>query len=606
MPLAWSYCRTSTARQAAADRSGMGRQEAALAGWMAEHPEYVLQEALVDGGVSAGKGKNRTRGALSRFIEGGRSGLIPPGSCLVVESMSRFTREAERSALETLLRDVWGKGLAIAFAEGDGAVLTAEVIDREPHRLYGLLGAISQARAEWLERSRRSKGAAAKARRLQDEGGRPPGRRPFWIDRDAAGDLSLSPVYQGAIDRAVELALGGFGMVLIADHLTAENFPAPPTMAANQYRPAFKTGWSAGQVSRLLRHPALTGTLQRLDGTALPGFYPAAITPEKWEQLRSSVDARNLLKGRLRGKSHRAKNLFQTLLRCGCCGGPIGYAAPAARARKGHPGYVVCRNGARGLSGCTMRGHIEYDNAEAHCLGRLGATDWEALLHRPDHQQERLALELAMAKLQIQQKQQQKQLERAQERAEQAWLAGVDETRLTTIEGAMERLRTALTATGVELAGTRQELAMATARPQGIDQAASMRKRISEFVRHLETADGPQRLAFNRWLLAREPTIEFQLHPEAKVELLVGGESLGQRLILPLSDRLAVHAGMARRQVLLQRTAIAGADLDTSVITDDFEAEADARQRLHDQAHQDLEVAEAWAQEGWVPLDPED
>jgi hypothetical protein len=43
---------------------------------------------------------------------------------------------------------VWGQGLAVAFADGDGAVLTGALIDTEPHRLYGLLGAISQARAD--------------------------------------------------------------------------------------------------------------------------------------------------------------------------------------------------------------------------------------------------------------------------------------------------------------------------------------------------------------------------------------------------------------------------------------------------------------------------
>jgi DNA invertase Pin-like site-specific DNA recombinase len=99
VPLAFSYCRTSTARQARAERSGIERQEEALARWLADHPGYALQEALVDAGVSAGRGKNRTTGALARFINGGRTGAIPPGSCLVVESMSRFTRRADSKSV---------------------------------------------------------------------------------------------------------------------------------------------------------------------------------------------------------------------------------------------------------------------------------------------------------------------------------------------------------------------------------------------------------------------------------------------------------------------------------------------------------------------------
>jgi hypothetical protein len=601
VPLAFSYCRTSTARQARAERSGIERQEDALARWLADHPGYALQEALVDAGVSAGRGKNRTTGALARFINGGRTGAIPPGSCLVVESMSRFTREAERSALETLLRDVWGQGLAVAFCSDGGTVLTAELIDQEPHRLFGLLGSIGQARREWEERSRRSRGASRKRERLQDEGLRPPGRRPYWINRSDSGELSIDPTNRKAIDRAVELAIGGLGMTLIAEQLNAEGFPPPPTQAhRNQYRPAAGRRWAAGQVSRLLRHPALVGTLQRQGSDDIPGYYPEMVTLQRWEQLRASVDRRNVLKGKLRGKTYRCQNLFQTLLRCGCCGGPIGYTAPAARARKGHPGYSACRHGSRGLNGCTMRGNLEYDAVEAHCLGRLGRAEWEALLHRPDDDQKLLALELAVAQLQIQERQQLAQLERAQERAEAAWLADAGEARLATIEGALARLRGALAVTTADLAGKQQKLAMAVARPRSTDQAAAMRERVAEFARHIEQADGPQRVKFNRWLLAREPVIEFRLHPEARIELLIGGESLGVESILPLSDRMALRAGRVGRRLLEEKAVVGGVTVASAVLTDAFEQEQEARDRLHEVARQDQELVEGAVSAGWV------
>ena len=74
MPYCWSYRRTSTTRQAKDDRSGMDRQEAAWARWLADHPDYVPQKPLVDPGVSAGRGKHRKRGALGRFIAAARAG----------------------------------------------------------------------------------------------------------------------------------------------------------------------------------------------------------------------------------------------------------------------------------------------------------------------------------------------------------------------------------------------------------------------------------------------------------------------------------------------------------------------------------------------------
>lgn len=610
MPLCWSYARTSTARQAGADRSGIERQEAALAQWLADHPGYELVEALVDAGVSAGSGKHRQRGALRRFIEGGRSGLVPPGSCLVVESWSRFSREVATDSLGVLLNDVWGQGLAISFCT-DGVVLTRELINAEDHRLHGLLGAIGQARREWEERSRRSRGAVRKREQLQDQGARPPGRLPFWIERSAAGALVISPVYGPVIERAVELAISGLGMALIAEQLNAEGCPPPVTQRRNQYRPDPQRRWTPGGVSRILRHPALIGTLHREGAGDLPGYYPAVVTPEQWEQLRSSIDRRNSLKGAIRGRSHRAQNLFQTLLRCACCGGPIGYTPPAKRAREGHPGYVACRHGARQVNGCTMRGYIDYSRVEAHCLGRLGAAAWEALLHRPEDEQDRQQLEQQAAAMGLDLQRQQAQLEGAERRAEDAWLQG-DEERTATAERAVRRLREAVTAAGQELEAVQQQLARLRAQPQSADQAAAMRARVAEFVAALPGAGAEQRLQFNRWLLSRAPAIEFRLRlaadgstdarwRDAQVEMLVGGQSLGSERVAFWSDRLAIEAGHVGLHQLEVVQTVGGDEVATTVWADAFEAEDAAQERLRVAAAENRAFAESVRRSGGCP-----
>jgi hypothetical protein len=579
VPLCWSYARTSTARQAAADRSGIERQEAALAQWLADHPDYQLAEALVDAGVSAGSGKHRKRGALSRFIEGGRTGAVPAGSCLVVESWSRFSREVATDSLGTLLNDVWGQGLAISFCT-DGVVLTRELINREDYRLHGLLGAMGQARREWEERSRRSKGAVRKREELQDQGHRPRGRLPFWIERNDAGDLVISPTYGPLIQRAVELAINGLGMGLIAEHLNSEGFPPPPSQNnRNQYRPDGGRRWGQGNVSRVLSHPALIGTLERKNAGALPGYYPAAITPERWAQLRASIEKRNSIKGAIRGKSHRAQNLFQTVLRCACCGGPVGYTPPAKRARAGHPGYVACRHGAGGRNGCTMRGYLEYDGVEAHCLGRLSVAAWEALLHRPEEARELHQLEQEAAALEIEQGRQRAQLEGAERRAEDAWLLGDDE-RTSTAERAVKRLREALATTDAELAKVQQALGLARSRPQSADQAAAMRAKVAEFVASIRQASGEERLAFNRWLLAQEPAIWFRLHKGGRVELLVGDDTLGIEEINRGRDLAAIEAGRVGYRVLQDRQRRGEWSVVATVETDVFEQQQQAEDRL--------------------------
>ncbi len=553
MPLCWSYARTSTARQAEADRSGIERQEEALSQWLADHPDYQLVEALVDAGVSAGSGKHRERGALARFIEGGRTGAVPPGSCLVVESWSRFSREVATDSLRTLLNDVWGQGLAISFCT-DGVVLSRELIDREDYRLYGLFGAMGQARREWEERSRRSRGAVRKREALQDQGLRPRGLMPFWIERDATGELVISPTYRPVIDRAVELAIGGLGMTLLAERLNLEGFPPPPTQSKrNQYKPEGGRKWGQGNVSRLLSHPALIGILKRKNAGDLPGYYPAAVTPEQWSQLRASIEKRNSIKGPIRGKSHRAQNLFQTMLRCACCGGPVGYTPPAARSRAGHSGYLACRHGSRAVNGCMMAGYIEYDRVEAHCLSRLSATNWETLLHRPEDERERGQLEQQVATQELERDRHRGQLELAERRAEDAWLQG-DEERTSTAERAVKRLRDALEASEEQLRASKQELARLRAQPRSEDQAVAMRDKVAEFVASIRQASGPERLAFNRWLLTRDPSIMFRLRIDptrrmdarwrgAQMELLVGGESLGVEPVPIWSDKLAIEAG---------------------------------------------------------------
>jgi DNA invertase Pin-like site-specific DNA recombinase len=553
MPHCWSYRRTSTARQAKDDRSGMDRQEAALAAWLLAHPEYVLQEELIDPGVSAGRGKHRKRGALSKFIDGGRTGAVPPGSCLVVESMSRFTREAERSALETLLRDVWGQGLAVAFADGDGAVLTGTLIDKEPHRLYGLLGAISQARAEWNERSRRSSGAAVKARQLQDQGQRTGGPTPWWIARDARGELVrdqaggmvIDPTASATIHRAVELAINGMGTTLIAATLEEEGHRPPPTNnRRSQYGPA-RGKWTHGRLSFLLRHQGLLGTLVRKDAPPIPGYYPAVLTASRWAELRAAMERRDKMRGRLRGSSQKVHNLFQGLGRCACCGGAISFHKASTRSREHHPGFVACREGnVREGGNCTNRGYVLYDEWEAHCLTRLGSSDWEALLRRPEDDAGLLELEQRVSHLTMERDRLQAQLDAAQARAEAAWLEGATEIRQATIEGALEKLKATLQGVQTDLAEAEQQLAIVRTRPTGSDAAAEMQERVSEFWIGLKQASPAERLSFNRWLISRDPAVQFLLHPGKQIELVVGGVSQGIKPLEPEARLMAMEDGL--------------------------------------------------------------
>ena len=510
MPLAWSYARTSTARQAGVDRSGMDRQEAALAAWLLAHPTYHLQEALVDAGVSAGRGKHRTRGALGRFLAAARDGGIPIGSVLVVESMTRFSREVATDALGALL-ELWNLGLAISFTT-DGVVLDKALMDREDHRLHGLVGAIGQARREWEERSRRSKGAIHKREQQQDAGQKPPGRCPWWIRRTGDGWV-LDPSATAAVRRLVVLATDGLGRVRIAQVLTSEGIPNPRGGAA----------WSPRQVQHVLSHPALDGTLHRQAAADVLGFYPAVITAAEKGALEAARAG-----GRDR-HSHapattRCRNLFQGMSRCAHCGGIISYIKAAKASRAGHPGYVWCARAGHRIERCPG-GSRTIDAAawEAHCLTRLSRAIWADLLGDPRAAERAAALRGEVQRLEAIAATSQQRLEGLERRAEALWADGGDAELLATATRATTAARAAAVADQAAATKAAGDLAAAMAIPSGADAAVILEAGIREFMTGAATASGDERLRFNRWLSTRRPSIRFLLDAAGgRVALAIG------------------------------------------------------------------------------------
>ena len=122
-----SYLRVSTAKQTKESKTGISRQEKAFLRWMDKHPEYrAYEKQFVDLGVS-GRGKHRTKGALYQFLEEARRGELPPETYLVVESVSRFTRDIVVDGLKLCI-EVFDLGHRLAFTQWGGDVLHAEGI----------------------------------------------------------------------------------------------------------------------------------------------------------------------------------------------------------------------------------------------------------------------------------------------------------------------------------------------------------------------------------------------------------------------------------------------------------------------------------------------
>src|ERR1041384_3958901 len=105
MKKAYSYVRFSHPRQAEGDSQ---RRQIEQAQHWCEHNGYALDESLkmLDLGVSAFRGINRTKGALAAFLQATKERRITPGSALIVESLDRLSREEVDEALQQFLNIV--------------------------------------------------------------------------------------------------------------------------------------------------------------------------------------------------------------------------------------------------------------------------------------------------------------------------------------------------------------------------------------------------------------------------------------------------------------------------------------------------------------------
>ncbi|MCP9823890.1 hypothetical protein, partial [Synechococcus sp. EJ6-Ellesmere] len=234
-------------------------------------------------------------------------------------------------------------------------------------------------------------------------------------------------------------------------------------------------------------------------------------------------------------------------------------------------------------SACTNTGYINYAEAEAHVLTRLQATQWESLLARPEDNRARHQIEGEVAQLSAEQHRLQTQLSAALRRAEGLWLEEASEERQATVERALARLRDQLGLVEGSLAEASKRLAAARATPTGAEAAAELRGRVQAFWRSLPTATATERLAFNRWLLTRQPEVRFHLHPrppgggDRLVSLIVGGAHAGFANLAGPARLLAREQGMIEPAVAVSAP---GADGTALVLLRGKDEPAPARPRL--------------------------
>ena len=295
------------------------RQLEASRKWCEENGATLMEE-FQDHGVSAFRGKNKMLGVLARFLDLVRAGQVPAGSFFIIENIDRLSREKVLEAL-TLYLEIVKAGVSIVTLI-DGQTHSRESIHANPMVLQMAIAGMARAHDESAVKSERINSAWEQSRRDALEG-KPStmGRLPCWMKRNPkTKEAELIPGPASVIRELFEMAANGVA-------------PAKITVALNKAkRPPLTTRgkglcWSITTVRKILKSKSAMGTLelnepyQDEDGRRryrkageVPGYYPAAVTPETFAKVQTMRRARAAISTHKTGGSKRSdRNAFAGL-----------------------------------------------------------------------------------------------------------------------------------------------------------------------------------------------------------------------------------------------------------------------------------------------------
>jgi DNA invertase Pin-like site-specific DNA recombinase len=508
--LSISYFRVSTAAQTAEGRSGLDRQEQALQAWLRAHPEYELVDRLQDLGVSAGRGLNRKEGALGWFLDQGRKGRLVEGTCLVVESMSRFSREPILDVLKTL-NEIFDLNLAISFCDHGGKILDKKILDEDSSPVFMIVGAAQAARREWQEKAERARGSAKFKVEQIKEGKLPYSERtkekpramyPFWLDFDAKTQ-QFKPNKHEEWVKKIFLYAPEIGSITIQKRLKAAG-----------YRQAFKGGIiQSAQIVGLLNNRAVLGIERKIldngEFEEIHGVFPPIVSPEEWRLAREAVD--NRLHRKVSIPLTRLHNLFQGSSFCFHCGGKINVLSSVAIRADGNKKeyiYLSCATNSADEQVCPCSKRIKYD--EEKILNRVHDFRWADYFSDHKHEQgvasarhEVLARQDALGQARRGLDVMRKNINDLMAKEGGADLAMECGPRLQELTEEFNNAE-------ADLNMAQSALAKLEKRQTGAQAQAHIRKQVTDFLasnRH----DIEQRKSFNRWLNQYDLVVAFDL-----------------------------------------------------------------------------------------------
>ncbi|MEZ8692723.1 hypothetical protein BCU88_19620 [Vibrio splendidus] len=354
-----------------------------------QQPIYEeVDEQIIDKGLSAYVGANTVENAgLGAFLEAAKSGKIPPGSLLVVETVDRISR-LEVNKVRKIFMELADFKIDVAITKFNLIVHHDNPSDIGSDVL--LTVCIHLAHLESKQKSERIKASFELKRRAEEKGGE---KRtsicPAWMELSSCKTKFVLKQPEASILKRIftmKLELG-IGSHRVAQTLNSEVIPS------------FTGGeWYSEIVLKYLKMIQAYGAFQRTTddystkkrvkvpfGPCQDNYYPAVVTKDEFDRVQASL--RRSTKGQA---SPKYRNLYSGLTKCVYCGGPLSYS----KSNRGNS-KLRCRNSINKQCKLSSVGNFDYHRIETLLLKSFSSFDFRSLNNEtPEHHLQYLETEI--------------------------------------------------------------------------------------------------------------------------------------------------------------------------------------------------------------------
>jgi len=361
----YSYIRMSTDIQLKGDSL---RRQMEMSKKYCEDNNIDLVESIQDIGVSGFRGKNSSEGSLGKFLDLIKNGKIDKGSCLIIESLDRLSRDKVLLAF-SVFTDILSNDITIITLQ-DNQVYTSKTVNDNPGQLFLSLGVMLRSHDESKTKSNRIS-SVWKHKRDSYNGKILTSRCPSWMKpkKDKSG-FDLIESHSNTIKNIFQWSLNGDGSLVITRRLNETGVPSIGNVKQ----------WNKSYIIKILNNRSVLGEYQphvHIDGSResvgkpFLDYYPRLISDVDFIKVQNGIKNRTNKGGR---KGKRFSNIFSGIVYCSNCDSKLNYFDKGKKSKT----YLWCSNNHH-HKGCISK-TWKYQHLEDYLLSSLGELNLQELI----------------------------------------------------------------------------------------------------------------------------------------------------------------------------------------------------------------------------------